>query len=439
MKKIYSIGLLALMFASCKPNLSTTAPGKGTADFSVYVAVGNSLTAGYADNSLYRAGQQNSYPLRLSEQFRLVGGGNFVQPLLPSTAGFPYPRLVLGLSTSCNGSVSLGPVFSFDSSSVGNGANISSQGPFNNVGVPGIRCVDYLQQGYGYVNPYASRFYSNPIGETPLDEALKLPATFYTVWLGANDVLGYATGGGVGNPTPFVPRPEDITPTGLFQTIYDSVINALFAHGAKGVVVNIPDVTAIPFFTTVPHNALVLRQGQADSLNAGYAHAGIFFLNFTKGPNNFVIADPTATYGFRQMYDDELVLLTIPQDSIICYGWGSQVPIPSKYILTRTEIANVRSATSAYNNIIQDAASKHNLGYVDINNYLRTISTGIQYNGVKYNAQFVTGGAFSLDGVHLTPRGYALVANYIISVINGKYGSTVPSVDVNKYQGVQFP
>jgi hypothetical protein len=41
--------------------------------------------------------------------------------------------------------------------------------------------------------------------------------------------------------------------------------------------------------------------------------------------------------------------------------------------------------------------------------------------------------------VHLTPRGYALVANKIIKTINEKYKSTIPAVDVNKYSGVLFP
>ena len=84
MKKIYSVGLLVCLLAACKPDLKTSAPKPGNADFSVYLAVGNSLTAGYADNSLYLTGQQNSYPLRLSEQFKLVGGGAFKQPLLMS-------------------------------------------------------------------------------------------------------------------------------------------------------------------------------------------------------------------------------------------------------------------------------------------------------------------------------------------------------------------
>ena len=66
-------------------------------------------------------------------------------------------------------------------------------------------------------------------------------------------------------------------------------------------------------------------------------------------------------------------------------------------------------------------------------------SSGIQFDGVRYTAKFVTGGTFSLDGVHLTGRGYAVIANEFIKAINNKYGSTLPMVNPNGYSGVKFP
>ena len=53
----------------------------GAVDFTTYVAVGNSLTAGFSDGGLYLEGQQNSYPNLLAQQFKFVGGGDFAQPL----------------------------------------------------------------------------------------------------------------------------------------------------------------------------------------------------------------------------------------------------------------------------------------------------------------------------------------------------------------------
>ncbi|HRP60568.1 MAG TPA: hypothetical protein PK833_09845, partial [Vicingus sp.] len=55
----------------------------GTADFSNYIAVGNSLTQGYSDGGLHNElGQQdNSYPAIIAGQMKLVNPSlNFVQP-----------------------------------------------------------------------------------------------------------------------------------------------------------------------------------------------------------------------------------------------------------------------------------------------------------------------------------------------------------------------
>jgi len=437
MKKIHIAGLLVLSMAACKPDLKTAAPTAGTANFSVYLAVGNSLTAGYADNSLYLTGQQNSYPERLSEQFKLVGGGAFKQPLLMSDVGLPTQKLVLGMSTSCAGVTSLGPVPYPQPVNWADTVNISAQGPFNNVGVPGIRCIDYIVPGYanlaaagGY--PYAKRFFANPAAR-PLDEALRIKPTFFTCWLGNNDVLLYATGGGLGADPGT--NPGDISAPAFFDAAYNIVIDSLVANGAKGALMNIPDVTAIPFFTTVPINALVLRQGQADSLNAAYG--GLNGIHFAAGANNFVVQDHSGN--LKQIQTGEYILLTVPQDSLTCAGWGSLKPIPSQYVLTSEEVANVKAATTAYNTTIQTAATAHGLAYVDMNSYLKTLTSGIVFNGAAYNATFVTGGAFSLDGVHLTPRGYALAANFIIQNINTQYKATIPTIDANKYPGVRFP
>ena len=440
MKKLYIAICLLGIFSACKPKLNISKPTPGNANFAVYLAVGNSLTAGYADNSLYLTGQQNSYPQRLSEQFRLVGGGAFKQPLLMSDIGYPSPRLILSNAVSCLGVSSLAPVPNGTTIDYADTTNIASQGPFNNVGVPGIRCLDYLIPGYAILAknggaPFASRFYTNRATETPMDEALRIPATFFTCWLGNNDVLLYATSGGQGSDSG--PLTTDITPVAFFQYNYDSVVHALTKNGAKGVLINIPDVTSVPFFTTIPANGLVLRQGQADSLNEAYAIQGFSTIRFSAGANPFVISDHNGAP--RLIQAGEYLLLTIPQDSLTCGGWGSQKPIPNQYVLTIDEVNNIKTATAAFNSIISNTAQKYNLPYVDMNSYLHTVSSGINFNGASYNAVFVTGGSFSLDGVHLTPRGYALVANHILDAINAYYKSTIPAIDINKYPGVRFP
>lgn len=436
--KLILAGLAALSLASCKPNFTADSPQSNGLDFSNYVAIGNSLTAGYADGSLYRSGQQNSYPAILSNQFKIVGGGDFKIPLLPGNAGWPAPKRILGLATDCKGVTSLSPLYySSTLDTAGSAANVYLAGPYNNMGIPGIRAVDYLTAGYALFNPYAGRLFSSPFTKA-IDEVRKNPATFFTMWLGSNDVLGYATSGGEGNAVPS--HPDNISDVNTFKDAIDSTLNMMTSNGAKGVIINIPDVTSIPFFTTIPANGLALSANDAAALNAAYSGVpGFTATSFSAGANYFVIQDPDVTVGFRQAKAGELMLLTLPLDSVRCAGWGSLKPIPKKYVLSANEISAIRTATTAFNNHIRTRANEKNIAFLDIDAYLKTLTSGLVYNGVTYSPAFVTGGAFSLDGVHLTPRGYALVANRILLTINNYYKSTIPMVDVNQFDGIRFP
>lgn len=439
MKKIFLVvSGFALLFASCKPTFKVDAPSANGLNFTNYVAIGNSLTAGYADGSLYRTGQMNSYPSMLHQQFTLVGGSpDFKQPLLTSEGGWPGSKYVLGYSTDIMGVTSLGPVvYSGAIDTAGSGMNVSSLGPFNNYGVPGIRAIDYTTNGYGLMNPYAGRIISNPFSNM-LAEVSANPATFFTMWLGSNDVLGYATSGGEGNPLAI--HPNNISDINSFKTAYNATVTAMTAGGAKGALINIPEVTSIPFFTTIPANGLTLNDSLANLLNMAYTNVPGFNNNFVAGANYFVIQDPNAPAGFRQAVEGELILLTTPQDSLKYFGWGSMMPIPKKYVLDLTEQANILTATNEFNDYINQMAIAKDLAYVDMKSFLRTVQKGIVFNGVSYSPTFVTGGAFSLDGVHLTPRGYALAANEMIKTINAHYKSTIPLLDVNKYNGILFP
>lgn len=442
----YRVALLlagsTLALGACKPNLMTQPYSNGGLNFTRYVAVGNSLTAGYADNSLYRSGQIASYPAMLSWSFSRLGPSDYKAPLLPGESGWPSPKLVLGATADMMGNVSLGPVpYPNQSDTVGSSINIAAQGPYNNLGVPGTRAIDFLNPFYGMLNPYATRFFATP---NPLEELSRIHPTFFTLWLGNNDVLGYATSGGMGKSSggsPFSLADRNaISGTNYFAAAIDSVLNRLLPDSGKGygAIMNIPDVTSIPFFTTVPYNGLELtRQGQVDSLNAAYAAAGI---SFTLGANPFIIADNSVpVIGLRPAKEGELILLTVPQDSLRYAGWGSRKPIPNQYVLDAGEIKAVHDATAIFNGILHSEAEARGLAYVDMNAYLKSLAPGVLYHGVDFTTEFVRGGLFSLDGVHLTPRGYAMVANHILTTINYYYGASLPLVDVNSFEGIRFP
>lgn len=424
---------IGIILFSCKPELDEFSPSSGNADFSTYVALGNSLTAGYADGSLYKSSQMNAYPAILAEQFKKAGGGNFVQPLMDGEYGILPGKLKLGYKTDCLGETSLSPV-----ADAGPLDAISPLGyTVNNMGVPGAKSFHLLANGYGdfagigiYANPYYARFATSATSSV-IGDAMAQQPTFFTLWIGNNDILGYAASGGAA---------DSITGVQTYAFVMNTLLTTLTSGGAKGAIANIPDMLSAPYFsfmsTEVPYNGLVLtNQAQVDALNAAYGALGI---TFALGQNPFIVQDATSPLP-RQMKPTDIFLLTLPTDSLLCYQYGSAIPIPHKYILDETETAKVNDAIAAYNQVLADLAGQYNLAFVDAYSVVRDLKDGIVSEGITLNTDFVTGNAFSLDGIHLTQIGNAYIANQFIRSINSKYNSNLPVVSLTNYQSVIIP
>lgn len=505
--KVIYLAILAAGFAACEPEfdneLSNADYSAGDADFSSYVAIGNSLTSGYMDGTVSRVGQQYSFPMLLSQQFAIVGGGEFTQPSyaedvnnlggISGIPGFPT-RLVIDAAAG-------GPEPIAGTSTI----TLTPQATaFNNMGVPGARVFHLMAPGYGNpaglvatpptANPYFVRHATSPTA-TVLGDAMTKNPTFFTNWIGNNDILGYATSGGVGTTAGL--SSVDITPETVFNQAYNGIINTLTADGAKGVVATIPNVTSIPFFTTVPYNPLtatVLGQGNAQAglaaiqaantqLYGPISNALAFFgqsgrirLLSENGGNPLLIKDETLTNmapqltialqaaGFnaveaatiaaifgqaRQARPTDLVLLTTR--SVIGTApvgvpapfdkYGITYPLQDQHILIPIEISNIAAATTAFNNIIKTAAASKNLAVADMNAILDQLASGLRVeNGQIYTADYfstqtISTVLFSLDGVHPNARGYAVIANEVIKVINTHYNARLPFVDAGTFPG----
>src|SRR5690606_24937959 len=115
--------------------------------------------------------------------------------------------------------------------------------------------------GYGALNPYFGRMASSATA-TLLGDAVSQNPSFFTLSeIGGNDVLGYATSGGtgvyqLGNFNPATYGGNDITDPNVFAASFEAAVVALTSNGAKGVVTNVPYITSLAHFTTVPHNPL---------------------------------------------------------------------------------------------------------------------------------------------------------------------------------------
>jgi len=507
-----TLSLFISLASSCDPEFQRAVedPGffdAGEADFSNTIAIGNSLTAGFADGALYQLGQKNSFPNILANQLSFVGSNAFSQPMAADNIGgltlngtqIADKRRVLTQDATGN----LG-VVKFIEGIPSTEVSIVLEGPFNNVGVPGAKSYHLIANGYGNIagvatgvsNPYFARFASTP-NASILEDAVAQNPTFFTLWIGNNDVLSYATSGGVGvdqtgNLDATMYGPNDITDPNLFADVLQTLIGGLTQNDAKGVVLNLPDVTSIPFFTTVPNNALLLSAENAASLTGAFqAVSGVFTqvliqqgvsptqaqevasqyaFTFSPGPNRFLIDVPvtqTNPLGIRQMSDNELLLLTIDQ-AALAQGYGSIVlsdsvlqilgllqqggtpnaeqiqtllgavrGIDDKDALDSDELSAINTAQNAYNSTIQNLAIVNDLAFFDVKTTLaQSANGGIMTDAGLVTSTFATGGAFSLDGVHPTARGYAIVTNGIIDAINSQYNSTIPKVNPGSFPTV---
>ena len=472
-----TLAVLGLGLAGCQADIDAPSVSAGSANFSRYIAVGNSLTAGFEDNGLYLDGQLNSYPNMLAQQFAQAGGGTFTQPLFTAAQanGTGYLRLAGFTATGApitapvttnlavRGGTATAPLYTKYTDAI------------NNLGVPAIKLADIQTVGYGSTqgNPYFERITPDAAaGQTYFQrvKAEAATATFFTCWLGNNDVLSYATAGGA-------VASSSITRTDTFNLKAVRIINALTAGGAKGVVSNIPDVAGIPFFTTVGPSARaslaaagvptaapfiyttgILAPLQANNrvttTLAGIRSAGgsePLLLTLTAAPYVSLYGQRTGKY-WRDFYAQarpglpaaipnlSVFLLTLGVDTTKAFGASTGNPFPSTLVLDATEQASVTAATTAFNSSLLAAATAKGLAYFDANSFFRGVSSGTStYNSVGNSASYITGNLFSLDGVHPTPRGYALVANGIIRAINTTYGATLQPVNPTNYRGVLFP
>ncbi|MNQ40405.1 GDSL-like Lipase/Acylhydrolase [compost metagenome] len=517
-KNIKMLLLVSLTFMAACNNDDNNVPEEvpvvpGSAVFTKYVALGDSFAAGYSDNALFKKGQENSYPNILAQQFVAAGGGAFTQPLMNDNIG----GLLLG------GNVIAGTRLYFDGPTqtpvnvVGKPTTEVTAhltGTFNNLGVPGAKSYHLLAAGYGNVggvatgaaNPYYARFSSTATAAV-LTDAIAQDPTFFSLFIGGNDVLGYATSGGTGkdqtgNSNPATYGTSDITDPAVFASVYTNLATALTAKGAKGVVANLPYITTLPHFTTVPYNPLTAKVigknneavGVAtikalnaqlygplkQALTAFSAGDRINLLSET-GASPLLIKDETLTnlsaqltaaftptlgaqnaafYGAvfgqaRQAKATDLVVLTTRADigtaptaansgigiapPAPLNAFGISYPLQDKHVLIPTEIAEIKKATDAYNVTIEAVAKEKGLAFVDTRATMSQLANGgIRFGNFTMSSSFAIGGAFSLDGVHPSARGYGLIANIFIDAINEKYGSTLRHVDLAQYP-IQYP
>lgn len=369
------------------------------ADFSNYVALGDSLTAGYTGGGLEQFFQEHSYPATIARQ---AGSPVFEMPLV-SEPGLPPLLMLAHLVPS--------PVIVPSSAVPGQPINATYPAPYNDLGVPGATLYDMLFTTGNIQNLLAGNL-DNVMHDlilrdgqhTALEQAIGLNPTFVSVWIGNNDILGAAV---MGTPVEGV----TMTPVANFQQMYQTALGALATNtNADIMVVNIPDVAAIPFVTTIKP-FIVLPDGSHVPLigsNGPLPEDAYVTLNasalLAQG-----IGIPTALGGTGQ---------PLPEDIQIV---GTDV-IPG-VVLRPAEVQVIEDRVAAFNQIIQDTADAVGAKVFDVNSFFNDVAAHGYHpiGALELNADFLTGGIFGYDGVHPQAIGYGIVATEMIRFINSAF------------------
>ena len=356
-KLLVTVLLFSFIFISCDDYTELEAPVKqtvktGSVDFTRFVAIGNSITAGYQSGTLYQGAQMYAYPNLIAQQV----GTKFEMPYV-SDPGLGGRMEVQNLS----------PFTIYYNPSTGAPLNLNYPAPYNNLGVPGAllydvyyatsstTCASYVFGGIP--NPYFDLILRNSalgIG-TQLQQALAQTPTFVTLWIGNNDVLGYATSGGT-SPA----APTDAT---TFGQLFGGIGQGLAQSGAKVVVANIPNVAAIPFFTTVglqmalnpgiPWSTLplgfVYQKAGESGVGSGSATKdnllhGDILVTLKGSSYASLLGQPTGKF-YR---DFHFPALPVGIDTTQPFGFHPQNPFPNAFVLDADEIVIARHSGNKF-------------------------------------------------------------------------------------------
>ncbi len=432
---------LAAVFLGCSVDYPKADDGSfsaGTANFNKYVAIGNSLTAGVQSGGLKEAFQDISYPRMIANRLG-IADAEFTYNNFPDS-GTVGTLVLLGFSTTTGS-----PVFRTTTASTVPGNSLQAT-PYENLGVPTAFLYDFLnasgstngtswsQTRLGTSNPLF-----DPIvrGQTQFQNLRLLNPTFVTFHLGNNDILGYATNGAgldgnfqaIAGVPPYTPVSTADPLAGIlgynFTDGYDAAMDSLATLGADVALVNVPYVTAIPYFTAVNKDSVVVNLGPPTVRAKIYtAETGVQFVTLAAsqvlGSTSTAIGDGSAETP---------------------YGLHPSDPLSGRYTLTTTEVTTINTIIDEYNKVIAAQATAHGWALVDVNELFNQIAavsgpTGSGYNaggGIRVKTDFITGGLFSYDGVHPTSVGYAILANEVIKSVNEHYGSTITPVSVTDF------
>jgi lysophospholipase L1-like esterase len=362
-----------------------------TPGFATTVFIGDSLSAGFQNGSLLDSQQPNGWASLVARQ------ANF--PLALPLIAPPGAPAVLEL-------VSLGPPPVIQQAS---GITIGRDNPATqpyDLAVPGHLLYDVINTAPVLVPTSDEELITDlvlgfPLGDTKsqMNEAIALNPTAIFVWAGNNDALQADESG----------SPSSMTPVATFTQEFTQLLSTLHSQTkAKLIVANIPDVTAIPYLT--PAATVIATVATETGVSQAQVAADLGLAD----------GDLVNATGESEV---ETAISQIKQGQ-------TPTPLTDSGVLSVAEIAQVQTTVDQYNSAISQEVAAVGGILVDIHSYFQTLQSGITINNYNATTSFL-GGLFSLDGVHPTNTGYALIANQYIAALNSSAKTNIADVNVS--------
>jgi lysophospholipase L1-like esterase len=411
---------LAGVALSCDHEAEVLGPAPTDDLFRSYVAIGNSITAGFQSDGIDSSSQSQSYAVLMARQMR-------TRFAFPALAGTGCPPRVTNWTTGARTSGGTPATCSLRN------ANLATD-ILNNVAVPGAASTEANAQTSAFHNTLTTLFLG---GRTQVQRAIEASPTFVSIWIGNNDVL-QAAATGLLAPTPGVSR--GITPLATFTARYDAMTDSLvqFAPDVRGVLIGVVQTAGAPLLFPVSeliNDATYRAQFDAAAGFSATSPDPFKSAPLTIHPNcnaapttlvSFAIVPQIAA--FRNSTDPNPANRPGHPPAIQCGSTDPEGPtVGHIFILTPAEQATLANAVIGYNGVIQSKATELDFAYADPNLLLQAqrVAGGCIALRPNVTANPTTGSPFgtciSFDGVHPSAAGHVLIANALIQAINSKY------------------
>ena len=436
----------------------------GRADFSKPVAVGASITAGYMSRALSENSQTLGYAVQLVKQFKKAMAGEGTVRLLSYKPMESDGALAIATPAGTirfvdNRVESITEEGGFVHSTDARITYIDSipSELYTLVAAPGMKLVDYMNLNvkvfpqnpsdpYPF-NPYVFRSFN--ANKTFFEDVMEQAddATFFisAVDLFGNDVLSYATSGGMGKvraADDTSPRgPNDITHPSVIDKILGDIIQPFVNNKAGGVLASVPDITLLPYFHAIkwddfqaqpglafpPTMTFVDFSGQAMPKNLTLnvtGSNGFPYIGTNKETNRPTIEQATT----NDLINAGVAALEIYMLHVCMYTTlGPCLALSDGAVLDATEAGYVKAAVQAYTELTIKHAVTNDWAFCDMNTYFRRFWSdgGLVMNGIGYYHWDL----FSLDLVHPNPRGAAAIANLLLEAIDSQYETNFAASD----------